>query len=162
MIKKTVYLFVLASFVLTTSCKKNEEDTKVISEISAETEVKTTPIATTEPAKPAVPADGKYPVMAFDKTEHDFGIINIGDKVEYSFNFKNTGEADLIIVKAVGSCGCTVPEYPKEAIKPGESAKMKVSFDSKGKHGQQQKSVTITTNTEKGTESLLIKASIKE
>ncbi|HLF53068.1 DUF1573 domain-containing protein [Flavobacterium sp.] len=160
MIKKTVYLFVIASFVLTASCeKKVEKVTKTPEMVPVATNLD--PMEKRDSSKKQVPADGKYPEMTFDKTEHDFGTINTGDKVEYSFNFKNTGEADLIITRAVGSCGCTVPEYPKEAIKPGESAKMKVSFDSKGKHGQQQKSVTITTNTEKGIESLLIKASIK-
>ncbi|WP_245699422.1 DUF1573 domain-containing protein [Flavobacterium noncentrifugens] len=106
------------------------------------------------------PADGKYPVMEFETKEHDFGKINAGSKVVYTFNFKNTGEADLIISNAVGSCGCTVPEYPKEAIKPGESGKMKVSFNSAGKNGQQQKTVTITANTAAGKEMLTIKASI--
>lgn len=158
MIKKIVCLSVIASLVLTTSCKKESESANETPEITAAAPK----MDANEPAKRVVPADGKYPVMTFDKTEHDFGTINIGDKVEYSFSFKNTGEADLIITKAVGSCGCTIPEYPKEAIKPGESAKMKVSFNSAGKHGLQQKSVTIVTNSEKGTESLLIKASIKE
>jgi hypothetical protein len=167
MIRKIVCLFVISSLVLTTSCKTREEyDQEIAAENAnpvAEAGVEPTSIeASEESAKPAVPVDGKYPVMAFDKTEHDFGTIKAGDKVEYSFDFKNTGEADLIITNAVGSCGCTVPEYPKEAIKPGTSAKMKVSFNSAGKHGQQQKSVTISTNTEKGTESLSIKASIEE
>ena len=68
----------------------------------------------------------------------------------------------MIITNAVGSCGCTIPEYPKDAIKPGESGKMKVSFNASGKHGQQQKTVTITTNTSQGSELLHIKAAIKE
>jgi hypothetical protein len=107
-----------------------------------------------------VPADGKYPVMAFDKTEHDFGTITEGDKPSYTFNFKNTGASDLIISNAVGSCGCTVPEYPKAPVKPGESAKMKVSFNSAGKNGRQQKTVTVTANTASGKEIITIKANI--
>lgn len=109
-----------------------------------------------------VPVDGKYPVMTFHKTEHDFRIIEKESKVSYTFGFINTGEADLIITKAVGSFGCNILEYPKEAIKPGESGKMKVSFNASGKHGQQQKTVTITTNTAQGSELLNIKAAIKE
>lgn len=162
MIKKVVCLFVIASLVLTVSCQKKEQQSKAEQDkIMNPKPQKMDSTQTYEPSRKVAPVDGKYPVMTFDKTEHDFGMISSGAKVDYSFNFKNTGEADLIITKAVGSCGCTVPEYPKEALKPGESAKMKVSFDSSGKHGQQQKTVTIITNTEKGTESLTIKASIK-
>ena len=160
MIRKFVYVFVIASLVMTTSCKKKQETRSEIPEMTP-VPVKLDSNEKRE-SKRVVPADGKYPVMEFDKTEHDFGMIDKGAKVEYSFNFENTGEADLIITRAVGSCGCTVPEYPKDPIKPGTSAKIKVSFNSAGKHGQQQKTVTILTNTKKGTETLLIKASIKE
>lgn len=108
------------------------------------------------------PADGKYPKLTFTEVEHDFGNIASGDKVEHVFHFKNTGEADLIIDKAVGSCGCTVPEYPKEPLKPGQSGQMKVSFNSAGKHGQQAKTVTVHSNTESGVEKLTVKASISD
>jgi len=112
--------------------------------------------------KPAPPADGKYPAIKFEQEEHDFGQINQGDNVSHIFKFKNTGEADLIISKAKGSCGCTVPEYPKEPIKPGATGEIKVSFNSAGKKGKQTKSVTLETNTEKGSEHLQIHASITE
>jgi len=60
--------------------------------------------------------------MTFDKTSHDFGTITEGDKVTTTFGFTNTGDADLIIVDARGSCGCTVPQYPKNTpIAPGET-----------------------------------------
>ena len=154
---KKVCLILIASFVLVTSCKKNEVETIKMPDIAT---LKTNRNQETTPR--VVPVDGKYPVMTFDKTEHDFGIIEKESKVGYTFDFKNTGEADLIITNAVGSCGCTIPEYPKEAIKPGESGRMKVSFNASGKHGQQQKTVTITTNTSQGSELLHIKAAIKE
>ena len=156
MIKKAVFLFAIGSFVVATSCKKQEE-------VAVETVTPTDQTVATEVPMPETatpPADGKFPVMEFEKKEHDFGTINQGDKVVYTFNFKNTGEADLIISNAVGSCGCTVPEYPKEAVKPGESGKMKVSFDSAGKSGQQQKTITVTANTAAGKETLTIKTSI--
>jgi hypothetical protein len=108
------------------------------------------------------PADGKYAVMSFSKNEHDFGIINDTDAVTYSFKFTNTGEGDLIITSAKGSCGCTVPDYPKDPIKPGASGKIKVSFNPTGKKGQQHKTVTINTNTARGQETLSVKATIKE
>ena len=100
----------------------------------------------------------KLPVMSFDKTEHDFGTINEGDVVETVFAFTNTGETDLTILEARGSCGCTVPEYPKDkVIAPGESGEIKVKFDSSNKPGNQTKTVTLSANTERGREILRIK-----
>lgn len=153
--KKIVFLCVAGTFILVSSCKKQEAN---VENASANPATPVTEVPMPQTTTP--PADGKYPVMEFETKEHDFGKINAGSKVVYTFNFKNTGEADLIISNAVGSCGCTVPEYPKEAIKPGESGKMKVSFNSAGKNGQQQKTVTITANTAAGKEMLTIKASI--
>jgi len=104
-------------------------------------------------------ADG--PVMSFDKITHDFGTINEGDRVTTKFSFTNTGNADLIIVDARGSCGCTVPEYPKNTpIAPGQSQTITVSFDSSNKPGIQQKSVTLSANTSSGREMLRIKANV--
>ncbi len=108
----------------------------------------------------SVSSDAKSPVMTFESREHDFGLINGTDKVEYTFNFKNTGSSDLLISNAVGSCGCTIPEYPKEPIQSGKSGKIKVIFNPSGKSGQQQKTVTITTNSASGQELLTIKAAI--
>ena len=101
------------------------------------------------------------PIITFDKTEHDFGTINEGDKVTTEFNFTNTGKEDLIIVDARGSCGCTVPQYPKNTpIAPGASGKILVSFDSSNKPGLQQKSVTLSANTASGREMLRIKSNV--
>ena len=98
------------------------------------------------------------PVLSFDKTEHDFGTINEGDVVETVFAFTNTGESDLTILDARGSCGCTVPDYPKDTpIAAGETGEIKVKFDSANKPGNQTKTVTLTTNTERGREILRIK-----
>ena len=103
-------------------------------------------------------ASNNLPVLAFDKKEHDFGVINEGDVVETAFAFTNTGKSDLTILDARGSCGCTVPEYPKNTpIAPGESREIKVKFDSANKPGNQTKTVTLTTNTERGREILRIK-----
>ena len=102
----------------------------------------------------------KFPKVELDKLVHDFGTINEGDIVDTEFLVKNVGETDLIIMDAKGSCGCTVPQPPKEPIKPGDSAPIKVSFDSNGKPGQQSKTVTLTTNTEAGKETFEIKATV--
>ncbi len=104
--------------------------------------------------------NAEFPVMTFLETEHDFGTINEGDVVEHIFSFTNTGKSPLVITDAKGSCGCTVPEWPKEPIAPGASGEMLVKFNSSGKPNAQNKSVTITANTESGTESIKIKASV--
>lgn len=145
--------------VMTTACKKETVNDK---EVLLDTISAQRPEAV-EMAKPTaqVPADGKYPTMTFQKEEHDFGTIKQGDKVSTDFKFKNTGEADLIITSARGSCGCTVPDYPKTAIKPGETGNIKVSFDSKGKQGKTNKTVTILCNTKEGNKILNIHANIE-
>tara|TARA_B100001250_G_C19625560_1_gene711359 strand:+ start:202 stop:693 length:492 start_codon:yes stop_codon:yes gene_type:complete len=77
----------------------------------------------------------------------DFGTIQQGDTPEFSFTFKNTGNEPMIISNAKGSCGCTVPQWPKEPIAPGASGEISVKFSSKGKKGSQNKTVTLTANT---------------
>lgn len=169
MLRKSIFaMFVFASIL---SCKKEDALSKIdpnskdipINEYVGNPQTQNPPTAeTTQPEATVAtpPADGKYPVMTFNKKEHDFGVINEGAKVETTFTFTNTGEADLIIANAAGTCGCTVPEFPKEPIKPGKTGKMKVSFDSNGKPGMQQKSVNITANTASGKDVLTIKANV--
>jgi hypothetical protein len=100
------------------------------------------------------------PKIKFDKTEHDFGVINEGDVVETVFTFTNSGKSELIITSAKGSCGCTVPEWPKEPIMPGEDGQIKVKFNSDQKPNLQQKQITLVTNTDEGKEILKIKAQV--
>ncbi len=88
------------------------------------------------------------PILKFDFDTYDFGEVTDGEIVEVDYTFKNTGESNLIIYDASASCGCTVPEYPKDKeIKPGESGVIKARFDSSGQTGKQVKSITLTTNT---------------
>ena len=101
-----------------------------------------------------------FPEMSFAEVEHDFGTINEGDIVEHKFSFTNTGKAPLVIVSAKGSCGCTVPEWPKEPIAPGAQGEMLVKFNSNGKPNLQNKQVTITANTKAGKEVIKIKAMV--
>ena len=141
--KSFVVLAVLSVFVFT-SCKENAAD-KVNEENVA---------AAAERDENA----GKFPVMTFEEVEYDFGTIDAGTNVEHTFKFTNTGEAPLVIVDAKSSCGCTVPEYPKDkAIAPGETGELLVKFNGSGKN-QVTKTVTVTANTEKGRELLKIKA----
>ena len=89
--------------------------------------------------------------IEFEFDSYDFGEVKDGEIVEVDFNFTNSGKSDLIIFDASASCGCTVPEYPQNVnIKPGQSDKLKVRFDTANKPGKQIKSVTLTTNTNSG------------
>lgn len=98
------------------------------------------------------------PVMSFDKAEHDFGVIEQGTPQETVFTFTNTGNAPLIITNATSSCGCTVPEYPKNTpIEPGQTGEMLVRFNGSGQN-QVTKTITVSANTAKGSEMLRIKA----
>jgi len=99
-----------------------------------------TPAAETKP-------EGPLPVFEFATTDHDFGTIKEGDKVSYTYSFKNTGEAPLIIQNAQPSCGCTVPEWSKEPIPVGGTGFIKAEFDSNGKPNIQNKTITVTANT---------------
>ena len=91
------------------------------------------------------------PKITFDFDTYNYGEVVDGDVVEVDFNFTNTGKSDLIIFDASASCGCTVPEYPKNKnIKPGEGGNIKVMFDTSDKPGKQAISVTLSTNTDLG------------
>jgi hypothetical protein len=108
-----------------------------------------------QPTTPPVPT-GPKTKMNFTQETYDFGTVSEGDKVEHIYKFKNSGNEPLIISNAQGSCGCTVPQWPKEPIAPGKSGEIKVVFDSKGKAGKQSKTVTITANTDPATTTINI------
>ena len=92
------------------------------------------------------------PVMTFEEKEFDFGTIEQNTPQEHTFVFTNTGEAPLIITNATSSCGCTVPDYPKDTpIQPGEKGELVVKFNGSGMN-QVIKTVTLNTNTAKGQE----------
>ena len=108
----------------------------------------------------ATPTSG-LPVFEFETDNHEFGIITEGEKVSYTFKFKNTGNAPLVISNASASCGCTVPEYTKTPVAPGEDGEVNVTFDSSGKSGMTTKSVTLIANTEPNTKVLKVSADIQ-
>jgi uncharacterized protein DUF1573 len=91
---------------------------------------------------------GPVTALKFAETEFNFGKIASGEKVSHEYKFTNTGKEPLVITNAKGSCGCTVPQWPKEPIAPGASSSILVEYDSKGKSGAQTKQVTITANTD--------------
>jgi hypothetical protein len=147
MFKNSVAMLAIASLVLTASCKKENAALRIDDETAKKAEI-------------AHAESGKLPVAQFESMEHDFGNITEGAKVEHVYKVSNTGTADLVISEVKPSCGCTVPDYTKTPIKPGENGEVKVTFDSSGKPGNQQKTVTVMLNTEKGTETLKFQANV--
>ena len=130
---------------------------------SAKTTAADTAVVTTESSNErAVVATGSEAVMSFEDDKYDFGKITQGEKVAYSYKFKNVGKSPLIILNATATCGCTVPEVPKDPIKPGDEGEIKVVFDSNGKSGMQDKVITVTSNAQPSTASLHLTGEIKE
>ena len=102
----------------------------------------------------------KFPVMNFNKTTHDFGVIQNGTPVETVFSYTNTGEAPLVITDIKSTCGCTVPkDWSREPLNPGESSQFNVKFDGKGAN-KTSTTVIITANTQTGRETVKITAFI--
>lgn len=103
----------------------------------------------------------KFPVLQFEETEHDFGEIEARKPVETVFNYKNTGDAPLVITDIKSSCGCTVPkDWTREPLAPGDSGKFTVRYNGSGSN-KITKTITVTANTEKGKEVVKIMAFVK-
>ena len=103
----------------------------------------------------------KFPIIEFDKKEHDFGEIEAKTPVETVFKYTNTGEAPLVITDIKSSCGCTVPkDWSREPLAPGDTGQFTVKFNGSGTN-KVSKTITVTANTEKGTEIVKITAFVK-
>jgi hypothetical protein len=118
-------------------------------------------VTTTEETAAAPLPELKTTKIEFTETEYDFGTVNEGDTVRHEFVFKNTGDEPLLISDAKGSCGCTTPHYTKDTIAPGNTGKMMVQFNSNGRSGDQEKTVTILSNTEPEASVIKIKGKVK-
>jgi len=112
-------------------------------------------------AAEAVPA-GPLTEMTFAAPSHNFGKIKQDTDNKHVFTFTNTGAEPLIIENAKGSCGCTVPNYPKEPIAPGQTGEIEVVYKPGKQKNMQTKTVTITANTEPRTTTLTIAAEVEE
>ena len=143
--KVIIPMVALMSISLLFSCKQESALAKVKSENVANAEARDVKIS-----------EG-IPVMEFDQRTYEFGTVDEGDVIEGTFKITNTGKSDLVILSAKASCGCTVPSWPKEPIKPGDTAELTFKFNTRGKPNQQNKSITIKSNAEKTTEVLRIK-----
>lgn len=176
--KITSILSVAAIVLIAVACSDRASEKKIaelesrLAQIEAGRPAQSNPTTTTaplqtppspEPAQ-AAPAEekpsGPLPTLEFEKTEHDFGTIAEGQKVSYTYKFKNTGAAPLIIQNAQPSCGCTAPDWTRTPIPVGGTGFVKAEFDSKGKPGAQMKTITVTANTWPKTTTLRFKASV--
>ena len=171
--KNILYLFIVT--LLFTSC--NTDAFSKLKSGGSSNEISGKPVKNTETVPPsnnsnvvttnninsnlvANNSNGKYPVMTFDRKVHDFGNIIDGQAQETVFNYTNTGDAPLVISEIKSTCGCTVPQWPRQPIPVGGSGEIKVQFDSSNKPGMQNKVVTITANTESKVKKLLIRAQV--
>jgi hypothetical protein len=105
-------------------------------------------------------ADPNAAAITFETEVHDFGTIEYGGDGTYDFKFTNTGKSPLIITNARGSCGCTVPKWPKEPIGAGKTGVINVKYDTK-RPGPFTKTVTITSNAGSPTKVITIKGNVK-
>ena len=112
-----------------------------------------------EKAQEIAPAEINGPVMTFENTVMEYGEIEQNSDPLRVFNFTNSGSEPLVIKHAKGSCGCTVPSYPKEPILPGEAGVIEVRYDTK-RVGPFTKTVTLTTNEEGPKKVLTIKGKV--
>jgi hypothetical protein len=150
---RLILLMVVA--VLTTACSDKETEKKIaalearVADLEGRKGAAAMPTLSQTPpqAQPEVKPEGPLPVMEFETTDHDFGTITEGQKVVYTYKFKNTGDAPLIVQEAKGSCGCTASDWSKAPIPVGGEGYVKAEFDSNGKPNIQNKTVTVTANT---------------
>lgn len=146
-----IILFLSGVFLASCTNKKLENNIKSLEKRVAALEGKTGNITTSSGGATANPAgsinEANLPVMTFESKEYDFGSVNEGDIVEYTFKFINTGKSPLVISKATATCGCTVPSWPKDPILPGANGEIQVQFNSKNRKNLQTKYVNINANT---------------
>lgn len=161
-------LSVLILAVLIISCKDRASEKRIAELESRLAQIEgnknatpaATPNATPVAAAPDQKPEGPLPVINFEKTDHDFGTITEGQKVTYTYKVTNSGEAPLIIQSAQPSCGCTVPTWTKDPIPVGGSGFVTAEFDSSGKPGINNKTITITSNTWPKVSTLRFKAMV--
>ena len=91
---------------------------------------------------------------------YNFGQVQEGEKVEFHFRFVNSGDKPMVITKAAASCGCTVPEKPERPIMPGDTGYIKASFDSQGRIGLNEKTITVEANVKPYFPTLLLTGNV--
>lgn len=149
----TIGTLIVGFSMLYFSCNTNTHNKNAAIKVDAADSHPITDTLTTDPEH--------YAVISVSDTLHEFGTIRQGDVVSYAFRIQNTGSKPLIIREAASTCGCTVPEYPKEPIRPGEYGQLKVEFNSAGKSGRQVKPIFIQANTHPTLSQLTIACTVK-
>lgn len=96
----------------------------------------------------------------FERKVYKFGKIKAGAIIEFEYTFSNAGTEPLLITDIKVQCGCTVPDYPKSPILPGQKSTIKVKFDSKGKIGYQDRTLEIYSNAKKSPEVVRFKGTV--
>ena len=107
--------------------------------------------------KGSAPHAGK---LTFKEETHDYGKVPEGPIAECAFEFKNTGDQPISITEAHGSCGCTVPEWPRELIQPGSTGIIRVKYTTTGHQGTISKDVTVNSNAQGSPSVLHIKGTV--
>ena len=150
---KNLLLFVsMALFVVSCGGQASErdQDTSVVES------------SLSESGEQTLTADENAPVVAVEQDTYDFGQANEGDKVKHVFEFTNNGQTPLIISSVQASCGCTTPDYPKQPIKPGESSKIEVVFNTSNQPGMQHKVITMISNANPNQTIFHLKGEVKQ
>lgn len=149
---KVTLLSALAFIVMLSSCGDAELEKRVanlerrINQMENGSVVRNT--TTPTPSAQAIEANvSSGASFQWEKTMHNFGTINQGEVVNFTYKFTNNGTEDLLVQSASASCGCTVPKKPTGPIAPGEQGEIVVRYDSKGKSGQVSPVITIVANT---------------
>ena len=143
---KIIYIFFAVFFLL--SCVDNKQQ-----------------IITTDLVKNPLTANKYADEVPMPKIEikndiFDFGEINQGESITTQFSLSNIGDAPLLIRSVKGSCGCTIPEWPREPVLVGEDAIITITFNSEKKEGKQNKTVTLITNAIPSTKVLTITGTV--
>lgn len=149
--KKVIYLLFVP--IALASCQQKSDkadagDTSSASTVNAASAANTTDTA----------AAAKF---EFTEKAFDFGTVEEGEKVTHSYKFTNAGSGSLIISNAQPSCGCTVPDWTREPIPPGGTGEITAVFDSKGRVGKQNKTITVHANTEPSVVKLTLTGEVK-
>ncbi len=159
--KKLILAALMA--VVFAACQNGVEQTpeKSIDEIKSEGRISNAdiirnPVTANEPTDTVNVAK-----IEFAQETFNFGEVNEGDLVKHTFTFTNTGKQPLLISNARSTCGCTIPQWPKEPIAPGEQGEIRVEFNTKNKKNKQSKPVTITANTYPATTKVYLNGFVK-
>jgi hypothetical protein len=153
----TLMLFLGSLF---NACQNNSNSAeKSIEEVKADSKISSiirNPVTANEPVDTVNVAK-----ITFDNDTYNFGEVEEGEIVEHTFSFTNTGKVPLVISNARSTCGCTVPEWPKEPIAPGAKGDILIKFNTKNKKRDQTKPVTITANTYPSTSKVFVAGFVK-